>query len=331
MAKVCLLLLLLAGLSMPGYTQNNDKVIAVLGSSTAAGFGLPTSYGTMQNTWDYQNDDDPPNSWANRLRTYYQNLHILDALHNYAVGGKAVNVAMPDGDQALNITVAMFANPDVVIVNFPSNGYDTMSVASAMYYFRTIYATATANGTTTCYICTTQPRTSDHWSDDPVQNEGQDWLANRLRLKTIKDSIIAEFPNNYIDFYTPALDAAAPSGSSNYLGIKAEYAQVEDNGDGTTSLSGTHLNEDGHLLLFNQVLAKNILPIGSLPLKVGSLHVKRIDDTHITVTFTILDGNTEKEFFIWVKDKAGNTKSVRVVIPDKTKTSQTVTETIQIY
>ena len=77
-------------------------------------------------------------------------------------------------------------------------------------------------------------------------------------------------------------------------------------------------------------MARNIIPIGSLPLKVGSLQVKRIDATHISVTFTVYSENTAKEFFIQVKDPAGNTKVVKVIIPDKTKTTQTISETIEV-
>jgi hypothetical protein len=168
---------------------------------------------------------------------------------------------------------------------------------------------------TICYICTTQPRTSEGFAD----------LTARQKLKTLRDRITTEFPGRSIDFYSPVVDDALESSpgvaNQNYLGIKPEYAQ----GD------GTHLNEAGHLVLFNQALAANIVPIANLPLSIGHIAVKRIDDTHITVSFTVYPNNTEKQFFIQVKDKAGNTKSVRVIIPDKTKNSQTVSETIQIF
>ncbi|HEY4335970.1 MAG TPA: SGNH/GDSL hydrolase family protein [Puia sp.] len=341
MAKVCLLFLLLAGLCLPGYAQK--KTISILGSSTAAGFGLPDANGDrVYDTDDNLSDDLPVNSWANRLRRYYDNLGLLNGLYNFAIYGKdtywglsaSFYAANPDyvglrgpydpNNNPASIDNALNVNSDIVIINFPSNNYDFFTLTETMSVTRELYKESTANGHTIAYITTTQPRTSDNWN--PANSS--DWLENRKRLKEIRDSIVAEYPNNYIDFWTPLVDNV-PETDPNYLGIKPEYAQTNEFDN--NQLDGTHVNEAGHLLLYNAVLAKNIVPIAPLPLKVGSLHVKRVDDTHITVTFTILDGNTEKEFFIWVKDKAGNTKSVKVIIPDASKSSQTITETIQIY
>ncbi|HEY4109980.1 SGNH/GDSL hydrolase family protein [Puia sp.] len=327
MAKVCILFLLWAGLCLPLFAQK--KTIAVIGSSTAAGFHLPIDdQGQIMEDQDDNLDNGlPPNSWVNRLRVYYDGLHLLNELDNFAIWGQNIYQAMPDDyhyvggdtrddvDGRNNISKALSVNPDIILVNFPSNNYDFYPIDETMARIHDIYDAAIANGHTVCYICTTQPRTS----------EGFAILDNRTNLKTIRDRIVADFPNHYIDFYTPLVDDQVETSpgvpNDNYLGIKAEFSL----GD------GTHVNEAGHGVLYNAVLAKNLVPIANLPLAVGKIGVKRIDDTHITVTFTVYEGNTEKEFFIWVKDKAGNTKSVRVVIPDKTKTTQTITETIQIY
>jgi|GEM_PF-1883944 len=342
MAKVCLLFLLLAGLSLPGYTQ---KTIAVIGSSTAAGYGLPDA--DNNRVWDDQDNlhnDDPVNSWPNRLRRYYDNLHLLNGLYNFAIYGEDVyhgltqayfdanpglSATRGPNDNNNNIDKALSVSPDIIIINFPSNNYDFFVIDETMNALHEIYNEATADGHTVAYITTTQPRTSDGWNPIKDGQPNPFWKENREKLKAIRDRIVAEFPNNYIDFYTPLVDASATETDANYLGIKPEYAQT--NHDDPSKLDGTHINEAGTLQLLNAVLARNIIPIAPLPLKVGSLHVKRVDDTHINVTFTVLEGNTEKEFFIWVKDKAGNTKSVRVVIPDKTKASQDISETIQIY
>jgi hypothetical protein len=321
----------------------------VIGSSTAAGYGLPDASGNpVLNTTSNANDDDAVNSWANRLRRYYTNLGVLNGLHNFAIYGedvyrgmtKAYFDANPGLDQVRgpydpnnNIDKALSVSPDIIIINFPSNNYDFFVIDETMAALHEIYNEATADGHTIAYIATSQPRTSDGWNPYPDGvTFNPDWKTNREKLKAIRDRIVTEFPNNYIDFYTPLVDASASATDPNYLGIKPEFARVDGtNPDGSPVLDGTHINETGHLQLFNAVVAKNLIPIAPLPLKIGSLHVKRVDDTHITVTFTVLDGNTEKEFFIWVKDKAGNTKSVRVIIPDKTKTSQDISETIQIY
>jgi lysophospholipase L1-like esterase len=344
MAKVCLLFLLLAGLSLPGYTQ---KTIAVIGSSTAAGYGLyDASNNRIVDKDDNHDNDLPVNSWPNRLRRYYAGLGVLNGLHNFAIYGEDIYRGMTQAyflahpglsdtrgpwDSENNIDKALGVSPDIIIINFPSNNYDFFVIDETMAALHEIYNEATADGQTVAYITTTQPRTSDGWNpiDPNTGNPNPYWKENREKLKAIRDRIVAEFPNNYIDFYTPLVDATATETDPNYLGIKPEYAQT--NVEDPSQLDGTHINDAGTLQLFNAVLAKNIIPIAPLPLKVGSLHVKRVDDTHINVTFTVLEGNTEKEFFIWVKDKAGNTKSVRVIIPDKTKASQDVSETIQIY
>ena len=332
MAKSCLLFLLLAGLCLSVHSQK--KTISVIGSSTAAGYGLPDANGDPVTNIDGSEDDDKPvNSWANRLRRYYTTLGLLNELDNFAIWGRNIYQAMPnnshtddrdDPDEASNITMAFTVNPDILLINYPSNKYDELDVHEVMLRFHDLYDFATANGHTICYICTTQPRTSEGWDPSPP-NTPENALANRQKLLTLRDSILAEFPGHAIDFYTPIVDMALESSPGvpnlNYLGILPQYAQ----GD------GTHLNEDGHNVLFQQVLAKNIIPFGNLPLSIGKISVRRIDDTHITVSFTVYPNNTEKQFFIQVKDKAGNTKQVRVIIPDKTKQSQTVSETIQIY
>jgi len=331
MAKSCLLFLLLAGLCLS--VQAQKKTISVIGSSTAAGYGLPDAEGNPVLSTDGSENDKPVNSWVNRLRRYYTTLNLLNELDNFAIWGEDLYQAMPDGytppdgrnwqDPTNNISNALTVNPDIILINFPTNGYDVQDVDEIMARLHDLYNTATANGHTLCYVCTTQPRTSEGWDPDVVGPEQA--LANRQKLTTLKDRILSEFPGHAIDFYTPVVDMSlvTPTGDPNlnYLGILPQYAQ----GD------GTHLNEDGHNVLFQQVLAKNIIPFGNLPLSVGKISVKRIDDTHITVSFTVYPNNTEKQFFIQIKDKAGKTKQVRVIIPDKTKDSQTVSETIQIY
>lgn len=331
MAKVCLLTLLLAGLCLSLDAQ--QKTISVIGSSTAAGYGLLDADGNQVLTTDGSENDKPVDSWVNRLRRYYTTLNLLHELDNFAIWGEDLYQAMPDGytppdgrngqDPTNNISHALSVNPDIILINFPTNGYDVQDLEEIMARLHDLYSAAIANGHTICYICTTQPRTSEGWDPEVVGPDQA--LANRLKLKTLRDRILSEFPGHAIDFYTPVVDEAllTPTGDPNlnYLGILDQYSQHD----------GTHLNADGHNVLFQQVLAKNIIPFGNLPLSVGKIAVKRVDDTHITVTFTVYPNNTEKQFFILVKDKAGNTKQVRVVIPDKTKDSQTVSETIQIY
>ncbi|HXB05580.1 MAG TPA: SGNH/GDSL hydrolase family protein, partial [Puia sp.] len=210
----------------------------MIGSSTAAGYGLPEADGSIMLTTNSNIDDDKPvNSWANRLRRYYNNLGLLHELDNFAIYGEDLYQAQADGfnppsgqnwpDQNNNITRALSVNPDIILINFPSNGYDVLDAQTVMDLLHSLYQQAIANGHTVCYVCTTQPRTSDGFVP----------IDARMELKTLRDRIVAEFPANYIDFYTPVVDAAPESSpgvpNPNYLGILPQYAQ----GD------GTHLNE----------------------------------------------------------------------------------------
>lgn len=197
--------------------------IAVQGSSTANGYGVP--------------DDS---SLAGRLKNYYKQLGRIDTLYKIAVSAITVYEGMPTGyvpppnrpfpDPNYNITRVMSRNPQptVVIVNYPSNGYDTMTIAEILECFQVIRLTAENQGAR-CFITSTQPR-------DGITTE------NRQKLKLIRDSIMARFGQYAIDFWTPIVNSST-------LGIRAAYSL----GD------GIHLNSAGHRVLFEQVLAANIL------------------------------------------------------------------------
>lgn len=320
MKKVLFLCFLLGCLA----AHAQKKTIAVIGSSTAEGYGLPDINGDPYlNTTTNDADGTPVNSWVNRLRRYYDGLNLINAIDNFGIYGEDCYQGMPTGyaprnssrpfpDENNNVTKALSVNPDIVLVNFPSNNYDIYSVREVMRRLRTIYTTITANGHTVCYITTTQPRTEFD-------------ATGRLKLKTLRDSILLAFPGHAIDFYSGIVDSAQETSpgvpNPNYLGILLPLGQGDD----------VHLNEAGHAVLYNAVLARNIIPIVALPLSVGNISVKRIDAEHITVTFTVYDSNDAQQFFIQVKDKAGNQKSVQVIIPEKTTTTKTYSETIKIY
>lgn len=223
MKKCCNLLqgILLLCISHCSYAQMDR--IAVQGSSTAYGFGVP--------------DDS---SLAGRLKNYYQQLGRIDTLYKIAVSALTCYEGMPTGyapppgrpipDSNYNITKVMTRNPrpTIVIVNYPSNGYDYMAIAEILDCLQTIRFTAESQGAR-CYITSTQPR--DGFTS-----------ANRLKLRVIRDSIMARFGTYAIDFWTPVVN------SSNNT-IRPEYAY----GD------GIHLNAAGHRILFEQVLAAGIL------------------------------------------------------------------------
>src|SRR3954465_6444737 len=104
-----------------------QKKVLILGSSTSACWG-PTV---------------PGNCYVNRLLTFYNTPTPSLSIDNRAVGGFNVYKSMPLGykpppgrDTSLpfySITDAIAANPDVILVNYPSNGYDVFSIKEAMY------------------------------------------------------------------------------------------------------------------------------------------------------------------------------------------------------
>lgn len=208
-------------LSFASYSQTDR--IGLQGSSTANGYGVP--------------DDS---ALAGRLKRYYKQLGRIDTLYKIAVSALSCYEGMPTGfvpppdrpapDPNYNITRVMSRNPKptIVIVNYPSNGYDYMSIQEILDCLQTIWSTAVSQGAR-CYITSTQPR--DGFTS-----------ANRQKLRVIRDSIMARFGPYAIDFYTPVVNPANNT-------IRPEYAY----GD------GIHLNSAGHRVLFEQVLAANIL------------------------------------------------------------------------
>lgn len=219
------------------------KNIVVLGSSTAAGTGA--------NPYD--------SSWVGRLQLHYrQNTNIGDpdtVVTNLALGGQYTFNIMPTGytfpngypqvNTARNITQAISLNPDVIIINLPSNDQTwPFPNWESMNNFRIIYNEAQLNNKR-CFISTTQP--VNHPS-----------LTVRDSLRKMVDSIKNNFGYFAIDFWTPL---ASPTGDST---IRADL-----NSD------GLHVNNTGHRLLFQQVIAKDLFATNSpLPLKLVDFNVQ---------------------------------------------------------
>ena len=199
-----------------------QKKLVVLGSSTSACWGPST----------------PANCYVNRLASYYNTPSPTISIDNRAVAGFNVYRSMPRGFKPpagrdtsfpyYSITDALAANPDVILVNYPSNNYDIFSVAEVMFCLRTIKTEAARAGKP-CYISTTQPRT------------GFD-AAGRERLRIIKDSILFQFGHAAIDFWTGIADPVT-------LSIALPYQVPGDL---------IHLNDQAHSILYQRVVEKKI-------------------------------------------------------------------------
>ncbi|GAC1448121.1 MAG: hypothetical protein NVSMB7_09340 [Chitinophagaceae bacterium] len=214
--------MLFFGTAHPASAQ---KKLAIVGSSTSACYGA--------SVFD--------SCYVGRLYNYFNKQEPRDTVVNngFAVPGYTCYKGMPSSyvspyanlqpDPAHNITAALATHPNVVLVNYPTNGYDSLRIDSIMYCLRTIRDSANKAGVP-CFITTTQPRSSA-----PLFNHS----AVKLKLAILKDSILAEFGNFAIDFYTGLYNPA-------------DSSILYDAGD------QTHMNNIGHDSLFQRVRAKNI-------------------------------------------------------------------------
>ena len=144
------------------FAQNRKLV--VIGSSTSAGL----------------NASPIDSSWVNRFNYYYKyQLGKIDSTYNLAVSGTTVYQGMPTSyvpvsrpaprSAASNVTQAVnhlsdLATPanGVIIVNYPTNGYDNYSIAEIMASLQLMYDSAVRTGNR-CFITTTQPRTDGNF------------------------------------------------------------------------------------------------------------------------------------------------------------------------
>lgn len=231
------LLLIISLICFSSGKSSAQKKIIILGSSTAEGQLGVSSYS---------------NSWVGKYTAYAQSVNSLNTVINLAVSGFGTYSVVPtwysDGylvqpDTTKNITKALSLQPDIIIVNLPTNDATTYTtVTPTMARFRLLKRMCDSAGVK-FWITTTQPR-----------NTGR--LAQDLILYT-RDSIIQQFPNQYIEFFE-GLGVLGFGGGS----ILAQF----NSGD------GVHLNDSGHEILFQRaknqpILVNTILPIYNFDFK----------------------------------------------------------------
>ncbi len=213
-------------------THSQVRRIVVIGSSTARGTGASV----------------PDSGWVRLLsREYKCRMELVDTVFNLASSGTTFYHGMPDDCtpppfrpsplSANNVSRAVRLlsslpnrSQGLVIVNYPSGGYDTYSVEEIMTGLQTIYDTVMLAGNR-CLISTTQPR-SDAAFNTP---------AIRKKLADLKDSILLRFgPEHAVDFYEGLFNPADSS-------IRSDYAAGDN----------VHFNDAGHRVLCERVIAKN--------------------------------------------------------------------------
>ena len=211
--------LLLAAFACSGINLWAQKKLVIIGSSTAACTAVNPStecYVGLLNSW--YNQQAPFDTTING---------------NLALGGTNSYISPYTSpytpDPARNITMALAENPDVILVNYPTNGYDVLRVDSILYCLRTIRDSANKKGVP-CFITTTQPRTNPGSFNSSVI---------KAKIAELKDSILLQFGFFAVDFYTGLINPA-------------DSSILYDSGD------GIHMNATGHNILYQRVLAKNI-------------------------------------------------------------------------
>lgn len=239
-----------------------QKKLLILGSSTSACYG-PDSY---------------DNCYVGRLQKHYQNIGTPITIDSRAVGGYNPYMGMPTGYNPppgrdaprpyFNISSGLEGNPDVVLVNYPSNGYDVFSVDEVLFCLRTIKQTAN-NAGKPCYITTSQPRSDPESFRTP---------AVRQKMAEIKERVLNEFGPFAINFWDGIVNPADNSILSIY------------------DTDGVHLNSAGHAILFNRVLEKNIFnqpsPDNSPPTTPGNLRTVSSSNTSIGLSWGNSTDNT---------------------------------------
>ncbi|MBU3820741.1 hypothetical protein KO566_01600 [Flavobacteriaceae bacterium XHP0103] len=195
--------------------------IVVLGSSTAYGNGATSSEYAWVNL--YASAIFQKNTKLEVVNLSYPGYNTFQILPTGSTvpGGETI-------DTNKNITKAIVDySPVAIIINMPSNDTaDGYSTSTQMENFATLNTYAT-NNSVPLWIATTQPRNSFDASQIQTQID-------------VKDAIISTYGNNAINFWEDIADTDGKILSS------------LDSGD------GIHVNNDGHAILFNKVLDKNI-------------------------------------------------------------------------
>jgi lysophospholipase L1-like esterase len=232
-----------------------QKKMVILGSSTSACYNV----------------DVNTSCYVGRLRTFYG--VPASAIDNQlAASGFTVYRAMPTGyvspyqdpnlqtDPGHNITAAvnMVPKPTVILVNFPTNAYNTLPFDSIMFCLRTIRNYALANQVP-CFITTSQPRTDNGFNTPEI----------KAKLARIKDSVLFEFGAFAVDFYTGMFDPADYS-------ILPAYRNLDGNGNPDY----IHFNAAGHAVLAQRVEAANVFN-ATLPATFLKLNATYQDKTNL--------------------------------------------------
>ena len=232
--KFFFVLLIMLCLVDYGYAQLNSCQVnqsirmVVLGSSTAEGAGASVS----------------DSAWVNLYRTYLQSVNAENSVINLAKGGYSSYRLMPDAfvppsnrpapDTARNISKALSLDPDVIVVNLPSNDIAAgFGAAEMLANYDSLRIVAEQAGVP-LWFSTTQPR---NFTSDALRQIQFD----------LHQTILADYAPEVLDFWNGIAD--------------------DDNRIDSLLNSGddVHLNNAGHAILFNRVVEAGVLQASTPP------------------------------------------------------------------
>jgi len=254
--------------------QTKDVVIAVMGSSTAEGAGA----------WPIDS------SWVSRLKLSVRK-NLSDGadtiVYNLGKGGTTTYVGRENGfvppsgyvgpDPDRNINKALSLSPDIILVNYPSNDVaNNMPTKTTMDNYRT-YGQYTSDAGKQIIFLTSQPRNSVGY-DQQVQ------------LRDQKDSILNSFTGRAINVWDLLV-------ASDGLTINPELSA----GD------GTHVNNKGHRLIFEQV--SNFLVAAALPVKLSKFEGEAADKK-VELRWETSSELNNSHFII---ERSGNARDFRAI------------------
>jgi len=246
--------------TVPGFTPVN---VGILGSSYSIDYGASVNdsgaYG------GYKIDGFT----HGRFYDYYHGLGLVDSVINLGVTGTNIYQAMPTGyvpplsiqaklspndtpHVASNITAMLRHNIKVLLLVYPTNGYDVFTISEMVTPFQAIYDTCVSHGIQ-CYIVTTAPRTDGTFSDP----------ADRAFLKTVSDTLVNRFGSHAIAIY----DALVQTGTTSPI---AAYA-VDDS---------IHMNDAGQRVMFTLIQSRNVF--SSLLTSASSITAATSANTSVT-------------------------------------------------
>jgi lysophospholipase L1-like esterase len=217
------------------------KRVALIGSSTIAGYGATSN----DSAWAGGSLLGGGSTNNGLFFAWAKPLGLVDSIFNFGVPGTNPYQGMPDGyvpnatvqgqlspsdspKVASNISAALRKHPDILIVNFPTNGFDVLSYPNIKIPFQKFADTCTSLGIA-YYFTTTQPRSDSAGGNFYLQSV-QD------KLKSLNDSLKSWFPGHIIEFYL----------NTTITGTTQKLPQY-DYGD------KIHFNNAGHRALFEQV------------------------------------------------------------------------------